>query len=244
MNMLNDAPVQVHLVAPPLVCWGLQRLIQTAGAQFILVGCSSTLSEAMPLLERQSPDLIVLDFDDGYTVEDISQLYASQRFKVLALTCDPAAGLLHDLLEAGARGVLQKREGPAALLKAIELVGNGDVYVTPGTATAAAVTAATNDRIRVRVRIDSGHRTNGARDAESRRLDALTLRERQTFAAVMSDAASPVKVIADRLCISEHTLRNHLTSIYSKLGVSGRLALYAYASENHLSGHADAFRAH
>jgi two-component system, NarL family, nitrate/nitrite response regulator NarL len=239
MNMLNDAPVQVHLVAPPLVCWGLQRLIQTAGAQFVLVGCSSTLAEAMPLLERQSPDLIVLDFDDGYTVDDISQLYASQRFKVLALTCDPAAGLLHDLLEAGARGVLQKREGPAALLKAIELVGNGDVYVT---GTAATATAATSDRVRVRV--DSSHRPNGARDAESRRLDALTLRERQTFAAVMSDAASPVKVIADRLCISEHTLRNHLTSIYSKLGVSGRLALYAYASENHLSGHADAFRAH
>jgi two-component system, NarL family, nitrate/nitrite response regulator NarL len=239
MNMLNDAPVQVHLVAPPLVCWGLQRLIQTAGAQFVLVGCSSTLAEAMPLLERQSPDLIVLDFDDGYTVDDISQLYASQRFKVLALTCDPAADLLHDLLEAGARGVLQKREGPAALLKAIELVGNGDVYVT---GTAATATAATSDRVRVRV--DSSHRANGARDAESRRLDALTLRERQTFAAVMSDAASPVKVIADRLCISEHTLRNHLTSIYSKLGVSGRLALYAYASENHLSGHADAYHAH
>lgn len=235
MNMLNDAPVQVHLVAPPLVCWGLQRLIQTAGAQFILVGCSSTLSEAMPLLERQSPDLIVLDYDDGYTAEDISQLYERQRFKVLALTCDPDAGLLRNLLEAGARGVLQKREGPAALLKAIELVGNGDVYVTPGVAT-----AVMNDR----ARMDSAHGTNGARNAESRRLDALTVRERQTFAAVMSDAASPVKVIADRLCISEHTLRNHLTSIYSKLGVSGRLALYAYASENHLGGHADAFRAH
>lgn len=240
MNDLNDAPVQVHLVAPPLVCWGLQRLIQTAGAQFILVGCSSTLSEAMPLLERQSPDLIVLDFDDGYTAQDISQLYMQQRFKVLALTCDPDAGLLRDLLAAGARGVLQKREGPATLLKAIELVGNGDVYITPG----AGAVAVAHDRGRMELRMDSGHGANAARSAETRRLDALTLRERQTFAAVMSDAASPVKVIADRLCISEHTLRNHLTSIYSKLGVSGRLALYAYASENHLSGHADAFRAH
>jgi two-component system, NarL family, nitrate/nitrite response regulator NarL len=238
MNTLTDAPVQVHLVAPPLVCWGLQRLIQTAGAQFILVGCSSTLAEAMPLLERQSPDLIVLDFDDGYTAQDISHLYMQQRFKVLTLTCDPDAALLRELLEAGARGVLQKREGPAALLKAIELVGNGDVYVTPGAS--APATVAMNDR----GRMDFGHGTNFGRGADSRRLDALTLRERQTFAAVMSDAASPVKVIADRLCISEHTLRNHLTSIYSKLGVSGRLALYAYASENHLSSHADAFRAH
>lgn len=234
MNMLNDAPVQVHLVAPPLVCWGLQRLIQTAGSQFILVGCSSTLAEAMPLLERQSPDLIVLDFDDGYTAEDISQLYERQRFKVLALTCDPEAALLRSLLAAGVRGVLQKREGPAALLKAIELVGNGNMYVTPGTAV-----PETNDR----GRMDSAPCASVARNGE-RGLNALTLRERQTFAAVMSDAASPVKVIADRLCISEHTLRNHLTSIYSKLGVSGRLALYAFASENHLGGQADAFRTH
>jgi two-component system, NarL family, nitrate/nitrite response regulator NarL len=41
-------------------------------------------------------------------------------------------------------------------------------------------------------------------------------------------------VIASRLCISEHTLRNHLTSIYSKLGLSSRLDLYAYATRHRL----------
>ena len=72
-------------------------------------------------------------------------------------------------------------------------------------------------------------------DQESERTATLTWRGRQTVAAVTSDASVPVKVIASRLCISEHTLRNHLTSIYSKLGVSGRLGLYAYASEHGLS---------
>ena len=43
------------------------------------------------------------------------------------------------------------------------------------------------------------------------------------------------EALAERLLISEHTLRNHLTSIYEKLGVSNRLELYIYATK-HLSG--------
>jgi DNA-binding CsgD family transcriptional regulator len=42
-------------------------------------------------------------------------------------------------------------------------------------------------------------------------------------------------VIAARLHVSEHTLRNHLTSIYSKLGLPNRLALYAYAHRHGLT---------
>jgi DNA-binding CsgD family transcriptional regulator len=61
------------------------------------------------------------------------------------------------------------------------------------------------------------------------------MRERQTIAAVSSDVAAPAKVIARKLCISEHTLRNHLTSIYSKLEVANRLDLYAYATRNRLT---------
>lgn len=41
-------------------------------------------------------------------------------------------------------------------------------------------------------------------------------------------------VIAGRLCISEHTLRNHLSSIYAKLDVCNRLDLYAYAMRHGL----------
>jgi DNA-binding CsgD family transcriptional regulator len=71
-------------------------------------------------------------------------------------------------------------------------------------------------------------------DPEKSKIATLTMRERQTIAAVASDAAAPGKVIAGRLCISEHTLRNHLTSIYNKLGLSNRLDLYAYATRHSL----------
>jgi len=218
---MNRPSIQVHLVAPTLVCWGLQRLIQAAGAPLVLAGWSATLEEALPQLERDLPDVVVLDFDDNYTLQDVASLRTGMRTKVLVLTSHIEDGFPASLIDAGARGVLQKREAPAALLKAIEAVGDGQIFATPQT---------TQQMFAAAVRgLPPQH------DHESERTATLTWRERQTVAAVTSDASVPVKVIASRLCISEHTLRNHLTSIYSKLGVSGRLGLYAYASEHGLS---------
>lgn len=216
-------PIAVHLVAPPLTSWGLQRLVQSAGAPFCLTGVSPTLAEAVQLLERQPPDVVVLDFDDEYDAADVATLYDRLRMKVLVLTSVRDEGFLDRLLQAGARGVLHKRGAPSALLKAIQAIGEGEVFVPQ---------PETNRLFRAAVR----HAAQSAPDTEASRIASLTLRERQTIAAVTADDCAPAKVIAGRLCISEHTLRNHLTSIYSKLGVTGRLGLYAYASQHRLCG--------
>jgi len=63
---------------------------------------------------------------------------------------------------------------------------------------------------------------------------SLTLKERKIIAALVHGSGTPAKLLADQLCISEHTLRNHLTSIYRKLGVYNRLELYAYATKHQL----------
>ena len=54
------------------------------------------------------------------------------------------------------------------------------------------------------------------------------------IAALVHGSGTPAKLLADQLFISEHTLRNHLTSIYRKLGVYNRLELYAYATKHQL----------
>ncbi len=62
-------------------------------------------------------------------------------------------------------------------------------------------------------------------------LDALTEKEYKVVAAVARNSELPLKGIADQLYISEHTLRNHLASIYEKLGVKNRLELYVFCSK-------------
>jgi len=62
-------------------------------------------------------------------------------------------------------------------------------------------------------------------------LDALTEKEYKVVATVARNSEMPLKEIADLLHISEHTLRNHLASIYEKLGVKNRLELYVFCSK-------------
>ena len=62
-------------------------------------------------------------------------------------------------------------------------------------------------------------------------LDTLTEKEYKVVATVARNSEMPLKDIADLLHISEHTLRNHLASIYDKLGLKNRLELYVFCSK-------------
>lgn len=62
-------------------------------------------------------------------------------------------------------------------------------------------------------------------------LDALTEKEFTVVKSVAENSEITLKEIADKLHISEHTLRNHLASIYEKLGLRSRLELYIFCSK-------------
>lgn len=67
------------------------------------------------------------------------------------------------------------------------------------------------------------------------KIASLTRRERETIAVLVSDPRASGKAVADRLHISEHSMRNHLTAVYHKLGVTSRVDLYAYAHKYELA---------
>ena len=73
-------------------------------------------------------------------------------------------------------------------------------------------------------------------DAHAARIASLTPKELDVIAAVVRHRGAKSLILADGLGISEHTLRNHLTAIYQKLQVQGRLELYVYAKEHGLGG--------
>jgi len=71
-------------------------------------------------------------------------------------------------------------------------------------------------------------------DPERVKISSLTEREREIVGIAATQAGANAKAIAEMLFISEHTLRNHLTSIYDKLQVANRLELFAYAHKHGL----------
>jgi two-component system nitrate/nitrite response regulator NarL len=221
MQVGHPHSVKVHLVALPLVRWGLEQLLRGAHPQFELVSSASSVAESLSLLERQAADVVVLDLDGTEGAEAVADLQSQTRAKLLVLTASHDVALLDRAVMAGVRGVVKKCEPPQILLRAIEKVHEGELWIDRGAA----------GRIFLEMARQKAAQRN---DPQKSKIATLTSRERQTIAAVAGDASAPGKVIARRLCISEHTLRNHLTSIYSKLGLSSRLDLYAYATRHSL----------
>jgi two-component system, NarL family, nitrate/nitrite response regulator NarL len=221
MQSVRIQAVRVFIVAPQIVCWGLERLVQSAHPCLELLGSAASMSDPLPSRDSGQADVVVVDFDGEESLQPLVSLQQRTSAKVVILTSSRDVQLLDAAVRNGARGVVRKSELPAILLKAIEKVNEGELWIDRGAAG------------RIFMEMARQKAAQGS-DPEKTKIATLTSRERQTIAALASDVAAPAKVIAQRLCISEHTLRNHLTSIYSKLEVSSRLGLYAYAAQHSL----------
>lgn len=221
MNAIGSDSIRVFVVAPAMLCWGLERLVQTQHPRFELTGTSATLAQAQQGLQRTPADVVLLDMDGGYAIEALAELQAAPGPRMVLLTSSHDVAMLDQAVVAGVRGIVRKSDPPAALLKALEKVHEGELWIDRSAA----------GRIFMEMARQNAAQAN---DPDRLKIASLTARERQTIVAIASDAAAPGKVIASRLCISEHTLRNHLSSIYGKLGLQNRLDLYAYATKHRL----------
>ncbi|WP_332815551.1 helix-turn-helix transcriptional regulator [Ramlibacter sp.] len=215
---MSDAsrPIHVFVVAPAMLCWGFEKLVRTACAGIHMTGSAPTLAEALASPPGGPVDVLVVDLDEGYGEEAL--LHATRRFPVLLLTSRRPSAVLDQFGGLGIKAVVRKSDPPPEVVAAIEAAnsaGGPDGRPAPAWGRLGTV-------------------GDPPADAEQARIAALTARERQLILAVLCNAPASGKVIAGRLCISEHTLRNHLTSIYRKLGVRNRLSLHAYAARHQL----------
>lgn len=123
-------------------------------------------------------------------------------------------------MRLGAAGVIPKEKAAESLLKAIECVHGGETWL---------------DRIATASLLaELAHgRPSKAPTADEARVSTLTTREREVIGLVAEGLRN--KDIAWRLRISEATVRHHLTSIFTKLAVSDRLALAVYAFRHGLT---------
>jgi DNA-binding NarL/FixJ family response regulator len=143
---------------------------------------------------------------------------ASQT-RVLVLTGLHEVEAHRQAICGGAMGVVLKEQAPEVLLKAIEKVHAGEVWLDRTMLASVLGELVANRATRV--------------DAEATHIAMLTGREREVIAQVGQGLRN--KQIADRLGITETTVRHHLTSIFDKLGVTSRLELVLFAHRRGLT---------
>ena len=208
------APIRILIVDDQLVVRaGLHMLIESNPGMKI-VALASNRPEALGMAFRESPDLIILDSDLGgqSALTFLPQLCeAAKDARVLVLTGLRDPDTHREAIQLGAMGVVLKEDAPDVLIKAIEKVHAGEIWLDRATL---------------------GHllleKTKAkSTDREFAKIATLTARERQVIALIAEGLKN--KQIAQRLFISDTTARHHLSSIYSKLGVSDRLELLIYA---------------
>jgi len=221
----NSAPIRVFLIDDHRsILWGLERLIESGKPGMEVVGSATNCAEALKLIDETLPNVILLDIDLGGEdgVREIPKLIARSRAKILVLTGLRDESIHDEAVLAGASGVVEKEASAETILTAIEKVHEGQLWLN----------RIATGRIFVEF---SRENAAQASSPERGKIAALTDREREIVSVAASHAGANAKAIAEMLHISEHTLRNHLTSIYDKLDVANRLELFAYAHEHNLA---------
>jgi two-component system, NarL family, nitrate/nitrite response regulator NarL len=205
----------------PTMVWGLEQLIATQSPRMQVVATARSADEALNQAQAFRPDVVLLDLDLGGLrsgLDILPVLSRQQDCQVLVLTGQRKTQTLDQAVQLGARGVLRKDVSAETVIKAIDKVHSGEVWL---------------DRTSM-ARMLNGLRQRADRDPEQARRATLTQREKKIIQVILAGHGAGNKVLATRLFISEHTLRNHLSSIYHKLGVSNRLELYVYAMAHRL----------
>ena len=177
---------------------------------------------AVDVIARERPDVVLVDLD--LSSNDVLNLIccihkASERSLTLVLCSLRDEEILRKAFCLGVAGVVLKIQPPAVLIAAIESLCRDESYQ--------------EERQRVHHLPALMDSSLSVKRIEHDRVEisGLTLREREIIRLIGKGLKN--KAIADQLCISETTVRHHLTNIFSKLGVPDRQQLLIWAHRNH-----------
>ena len=216
--------IRILLVEDLLVMRAGLRLLLESDPKLKVVGEASTCGEALNLIKRVQPDIILLELhlEEGYALDFLPDLLAvAHQSRVIVLTGSRQSEDYQRAIALGAKGLVLKKQAPETLLRAIEQVHDGVVWF---------------DHSLLSNVLAAMSQPNGASPkvtGEAAKITLLSAREREVVTLIGERLRN--KQIAARLFISEATVRHHLTSIFSKLGLANRLELIIYAYHHGLA---------
>jgi len=173
------------------------------------VGVAGTLERARSMIVTTAPDVVLLDhrLPDGDGVAAISELRALRpSIKVVVLTASAADHVLVAAIEAGASGFVSKSRSLGELTAAVRAAATGEAVISPELLA------------RLLPRLSPSGRP---------RHQELTEREREVLGLVADGLSNAV--IAERLVVSVHTVRNHVANLSAKLGAHSKLEALSIA---------------
>lgn len=185
-----------------------------------VVGKAKDGSEAVALAAELRPDIVLMDVHmpvmDG--VEATARILADHAdIKILILSTYDEDEYVKRALGHGAAGYLLKDISPTELIASIRALKGGAMQISPHVVGAL-----------VRSILDEGPEREPRGEEGISGFDSLTRREREVFSLIATGCDNAQ--IADTLHLAEHTVRNHVSMIYSKLGVEDRFQIIQMAN--------------
>jgi len=208
----------------------LRTFLNNYAEDMNVVGIARNGKEAIDMAAELKPDIILMDIrmpemDGVEAVRRINPLFP--EIKIIMLSTYKEDALVRSALIAGACGYLLKDISPTELITAIRAIKSGVMQISPDVA---------QNLVQARYNVDRGESPPGLPSNAKAVLESepfkwlgqLTKREREIFTLIATGYDNDQ--IAEKLYLAEQTVRNHVSTIYSKLGVKDRFEIIRLAN--------------
>ena len=215
--MLSKATTVFLVDDHELIREGIKQLLELGG-DIQVVGQAGNGDDAIEKILYYNPDVVLLDINmpkmNGIDVlRRLKDL--GVKSKIIMLTIHKDREYLLEAMKIGADGYVLKDSDAEGLMRAIRDVKSGKTYIQPSIASLLVEDVNNID-------------ANG----DSAKIDALTKREYEVLTLIAEGLSN--KEIADKLYISEKTVKNHVSNILKKLDVNDRIQAAIFAFKNNI----------
>jgi len=223
---MSTMPTRVLIAdGQPIVLEGLRSILgRSTGIQVV-----AEASDGMDAIDKTvhfDPDVVIMDVRlpkvDGLTVLRSLQTRAP-RSKVLLYASSESKDDFVEAMKLGCSGILLKEASTSLIEKSISKVREGEIWLDSNTTAAVIRQFASPTEA-------PPSASNGSKSVRERA--QLSQREREIIVLIAQGYKN--KEIAEKMFITEQTVKNHLHNVFDKLGVSDRLELALYAIHNSL----------
>ena len=201
-----------------LIREGIKKLLELEES-FDIIALAGDGNEALEVIEKVRPDVVLLDINmpNMNGIDCLKQIKAEYPdTKVVMLTIHEDAEYLIETINIGAEGYVLKDADVSSLVKAIQKVVQGEVYIHP-----------TLSGILVR--------EYKRKDKNNEELNGTALTKREYEVIRLISKGHNNKEIAVELFISEKTVKNHVSNIFKKIKVTDRTQAALYAIKNNIT---------